>query len=438
MRTAARRSNLGPEYEVGVKTPTRNQLEVSRSTAKRKVVRAGRRGGKTTGAAIIAVEQFLEGRRILYAVPVADQLEAFWSEVSNSLADVIAAGVFYKNETEHVIEKLGTKQRIRGKTAWDADTLRGDYCDTLILDEYQLMSESAWSRVGAPMLLDNNGSAIFIYTPPSLHSAGASSKAKDPMHAGKMFKKALADTRGRWEAFTWPSQANPHISREALREIADDMTELSYRQEILAEDVEEVQGALWTHKTIEDYRVDRAPLTFKRIVVGVDPTGSTTNETGIVAAGMGYDGHGYVLADRSLLGSPERWSAEVVALYWELEANTVVAEKNFGGDMVEHTIKTADRTVPVTMVSASRGKLVRAEPVAALYEKGMIHHAGRFPELEQEMCGYVPGNPSPNRMDAATWSLTDLMVMGAHESMGSIGSASIAQPIFSGFRTKVL
>jgi hypothetical protein len=106
---------LGPEYQITVKTPTRNQLQVSRSTAKRKVVRAGRRGGKPVGAAIFAVEEFLRGRRILYAVPVSNQLESFWLEVSSSLGDAIAVGVFYKNETEHAMEKLGTKQRIRGK-----------------------------------------------------------------------------------------------------------------------------------------------------------------------------------------------------------------------------------------------------------------------------------------------------------------------------------
>jgi hypothetical protein len=429
---------LEAEYKIHLKKPTKNQLEVSKSTAKRKVVRAGRRGGKTTGACIISVEKFLCGTRVLYAVPVADQLESFWSEVTQSLAEVIDAGVFYKNETEHVIEKLGTKQRIRAKTAWDADTLRGDYADLLILDEFQLMSETAWTEVGSPMLLDNNGDAMFIYTPPSLHSAGASSKAKDPKHAAKMFKKALADTRGRWAAFTWPSQANPHISAEALDEIADDMTALSYRREILAEDIEEVQGALWTYRLIEDLRVERSPMTFRRIAVGVDPTGSTRNETGIVAAGLGYDGHGYVIADRSLLGTPEQWSSEVAALFWELQANTIVAEKNFGGDMVESTIKTADKTVPVKTVSASRGKLIRAEPVAALYEKGMVHHVGRRPQLEDEMCGFVPGSPSPNRMDALVWALTELMVMGASDSLSLAGSIPHTQPIFSGFRNTVL
>lgn len=403
------------------------------------MIRAGRRGGKTTGAAIIAVEEFLRGRRILYAVPVSDQLDSFWSEVTSSLAEVIASGVFYKNETEHVIDKVGAKQRIRGKTAWDADTLRGDYADLLILDEYQLMGEKAWSEVGAPMLLDNNGDAIFIYTPPSLHSSGASSKAKDPQHAAKMFKRAKNDARGRWAAFSWPSQSNPHISREALDEIADDMTTLSYRQEILAEDIEEVPGAMWKRKTIEDTRVNIAPTTLRRIIVGVDPTGSTTNEAGIVVAGVGHDGHGYVLRDSSLLSSPEGWSAQVVSEFYEWQANAIVAEVNFGGDMVESTIHTADKSVAVTLVRASRGKLVRAEPVAALYEKGKIHHVGVFPALEEEMVSYVPGNKSPNRLDAMVWAMTDLMVGNTYTSFAELRrGGTFSPPISAGLMSKVL
>jgi hypothetical protein len=220
-----------------------------RSRAKRKVVRAGRRGGKTTGASILAVEAFLEARRILYAAPTQDQTSAFWAEVKQALAAPIDAGLFIKNETLRVIERPGSDQRIRAKTAWNADTLRGDYADLLILDEWQLMNEEAWEVVGAPMLLDNNGDAVFIYTPPSLHSRGTS-KARDPRHAAKLFQRAQADTTGRWEVFHFTSHDNPHISDISLAEVAADMTHLAYRQEILAEDVEEAPGALWTRATL--------------------------------------------------------------------------------------------------------------------------------------------------------------------------------------------
>ena len=246
-----------PRYEIHLPTPHPKQAEFIDSPAKRKVVRAGRRGGKTIGMSVDAVQSFLAGKRVLYGAPTADQLGRFWKTVIEALQEPIDAGVFYKNETEHIIELRGTEQRIRAKTAWNADTLRGDYADKLILDEYQLMNEDAWGVVGAPMLLDNDGDAVFIYTPPSLHSAGVT-KAQDTQHAAKLYKRAQADTTGRWATFHFRSTDNPYISRQALAEIAGDMTALSYRQEILAEDVDEAPGALWKRANIEAYRVAAA------------------------------------------------------------------------------------------------------------------------------------------------------------------------------------
>jgi hypothetical protein len=187
-QTPKKKIMLQPEYHVRLKEPHERQLPFVRSKAKRKICRAGRRGGKTVGVSILAVEQFLDGRRVLYAAPTADQLHTFWRWVVGALGDMIGAGLYLKNETEHTIEKPGTQQRIRAKTAWNADTLRGDYADLLILDEWQLMNEGAWEEVGVPMLLDNNGDAVFIYTPPSLTTRSVS-KAKDPLHAAKMFKQ---------------------------------------------------------------------------------------------------------------------------------------------------------------------------------------------------------------------------------------------------------
>ena len=205
------------------------------STKKRIIVRAGRRGGKTVGMAIRNVTRFLSGRRQLYATPTSEQLQAWWYEVTTALDPLVRLGVFKKNETEHYIELPGTKQRIKGKTAWNVNTLRGDYADDLTLDEYQLMSEDVWEIVGEPMLLDNNGDAAFIYTPPSLLSSGVS-KARDPRHAAKMFKKALDDPE--WLAVHFTSHDNHYISKDALAKVIGSMSAKSYRQEILAEDDE--------------------------------------------------------------------------------------------------------------------------------------------------------------------------------------------------------
>ena len=400
------------ECRIILRRPHAVQQRIKDSTAKRKVLRAGRRGGKTVIAATICVEKFLQGLRPLYAAPTADQLGTFWFEITKALAEPIAAGIFKKNETHHTIELPGTKQRIKGKTAWDSNTLRGDYTDFLVLDEFQLMNEDIWGVVGAPMLLDNDGDAMFIYTPPSL-SVRSITKAKDPQHAAKMFQRAAADSTGRWEAFHFTSFDNPHISRTALEEITQDMTNLAYRQEILAEDIEEVPGALWTRKLIADTRVTKYPR-LSRIAVGVDPAGSITTETGIVVAGKGTDGQGYILDDKSLAGTPGEWADAVLTAYNRNEADIIIGEVNFGGDMVEATImRTADahnQTCRYKNVHAARGKAVRAEPIVAQYEHETIHHVGDFPELEDEMVTWVPGESqlSPNRIDALVWALTEL------------------------------
>jgi len=395
-------------YKIKLPLPHKRQAEFIDSAAKRKIIRAGRRGGKTVGAAISDVKSFLAGHRVLYAAPTQDQVERYWVEVCRALAEPIEARVFKKNETLHLIEVQGTEQRIRAKTAWNADTLRGDYADKLTLDEFQLMNEDTWAIVGAPMLLDNNGDAAFIYTPPSLHSR-STSKATDPRHAAKLYSKAQADTSGRWAAFHFTSHDNPYISRAALSEISQDMTHLAIRQEIMAEDIDEAAGALWTREIIERSRVYSKVPEFDKVVIGVDPSATSEgDEAGIIAAARKGDQY-YILADFTLQGSPEIWARAAVSAYTVHEANNIVAESNQGGEMVASVIRQVDDGVPVNLVRASRGKATRAEPVAAVYEQGRVHHVGNFGLLEDEMCLWVPGDRSPNRMDALVWAMTELL-----------------------------
>ena len=201
------------------------------------------------------------------------------------------------------------------------------------------------------------------------------------------------------------------------------------RQELFAEIVDDVEGALWTRQMLEDACLSEAPVRMKRIVVGVDPSGGHA-ETGIVVCGLGSDDKGYVLADCTVAGSPDTWGRTVVEAYHGWRADRVVVEKNFGGDMAEHTIRMVDRNVSIKTVLASKGKVPRAEPVAALYEQRRVHHVGRFPKLEDQMCTYTSDDKvSPDRLDAMVWALTELMVEGKYVnkfvSPGSLTKESV-------------
>ena len=261
------------------KAHSEKQDEFIRCPAKRQVIKAGRRWGKTYGAAIKAVSAFMgvclvclgEGcplcdkgkvspQRVLYAAPTTEQVGKFWFEVTRALNEGIEAGSFRKDETEHIIEVPGTETRIKAKTAWNANTLRGDFADLLILEEFQMMNEDAWEEVGQPMLLDNNGTAIFIFTPPSLKSEGIS-KAKDPRHASKMFKRASEDSSGKWKTFHFTSYDNPTLNAEALRDIAQDMSQDAFRREILAQD-DEIESSWLVYGKFDDSlcKIKRFPI----------------------------------------------------------------------------------------------------------------------------------------------------------------------------------
>lgn len=186
------------------------------------------------------------------------------------------------------------------------------------------------------------------------------------------------------------------------------------RQELNAEILEDVEGALWTNAMIEEHRVSEAPE-LVRIVVAVDPAGSNTedsDETGIIVAGKGVDGRAYVLTDASGKFFPHDWGSRVVNLYDQHEADRVVAEKNYGGDMVESTVRTVRRDIPFKGVSAKRNKQTRAEPISALYEQGKVSHVGAMSTLEDQLTTWVPdtGQDSPDRLDALVYALTSLML----------------------------
>jgi phage terminase large subunit-like protein len=189
------------------------------------------------------------------------------------------------------------------------------------------------------------------------------------------------------------------------------------RQELDGELIEDRQDGLWSRAQLERTRIDVAPA-LVRIVVAVDPpvtSGAKADACGIVVAGIDADGRGYVLADRTVTGhAPLIWAKAAVAALEQFEADRIVAEVNQGGDLVEGVIRQIDAAVPIRKVRATRGKFIRAEPVAALYERGMVSHVGQFSALEDQLCDFGPdglsAGRSPDRLDALVWALTDLML----------------------------
>lgn len=183
-------------------------------------------------------------------------------------------------------------------------------------------------------------------------------------------------------------------------------------QELFGEFVNTNEGALWERALIDTLRVRMYP-DLRRVCVSIDPAGSThkkSNKTAINVSGIGDDGHAYVLVSRSGLWKPHQWAEIACRLYDDYEADEIVGETNFGGDMVESTIRAHRRDVRFTPVHASRGKVLRAGPVATLYENLRVHHVGVFHELENQQCEWEPGDESPDELDALVHALTHLQL----------------------------
>lgn len=250
------------ELTVKLPKPHDKQRAILASGAKRKIICAGRRGGKTElVASLKAVPHFLNGGRVLYGAPIASQTDVFWETISERLYPLIKAGFIYRNKTERYLEwNAGRPGRIRAKTAYDADTWRGDWGDLLLYDEYAFMSPDAWEVVGAPMLLDNDGEAWFISTPNRKN------------HFFALYTKGINEREnGRWESFHFTSYDNPHLSQSALAEITGDMTEDMIRQEIMAQFLDN-EGAVFRNIAACHKAEDTRPQTHEGhvLVAGID------------------------------------------------------------------------------------------------------------------------------------------------------------------------
>jgi phage terminase large subunit-like protein len=290
-------------------------------------------------------------------------------------------------------------------SAEEAERLRGPEHDAAYCDELGAWPDpSVWDMLMFGLRIGANPRACVTTTPKP-------TKLIRQLVARE--NKDVAITRGR----TSDNAAN--LSPVFLSQIVSKYqgTRLG-RQELNAELLFDFPGALWTREMLERANEKCHLPDMKRVVVAVDPSGTRGQEdggdsVGIVVAGLGVDGLGYVLADRTCKLSPDGWGRAAVNAYREFKADRIVAERNFGGAMVEHVIRTVDSNVSYREVTASRGKIARAEPIAALYEQRRVRHHGSFIELEDQMAamtsdGYS-GDGSPDRCDALVWALSELM-----------------------------
>ena len=292
------------------------------------------------------------------------------------------------------------------QSAHDPEAMRGPQYDAAWCDELAKWKngETAWDMLQFALRLGEDPRVCVTTTPRNVEVLKA-----------LMASPSTVSTHA-------PTEANQaHLAKNFLKEVRARYagTRLG-RQELDGVLMTDVEGALWTHEMLERARIDQVPP-LDRIVVAVDPSAGGSDACGIIVAGAVLQGEpqnwrAYVLEDRSFVGSPNVWAKIAVGAYEDHTADRVIAEANQGGEMVRETLKTADAMVPVTLVHASRGKVARAEPVAALYEQGRVHHARGLSALETQMVQMTPrgfeGPGSPDRVDALVWALHALMIEG--------------------------
>jgi phage terminase large subunit-like protein len=367
--------------------------------------RGGRGGGKTRAGAEAIRGMVEEGRhrRIALVAPTIAAGRQVMIEGESGLLAVCPS--WFRPAYEP------SRHRLRwpnGATAtlYSADAperLRGPQHDAFWADELCAWREAsyAWDMLLLGLRLGTNPRGIITTTPKPI----------------TLYKQLLADpTVVVTVSSTFRNAAN--LAPEFLNEIISRYqgTRLG-RQELDAELVDDVEGALWRREWIARNRVSIAPH-LESTIVAVDPavTGTAaSHETGIVVAGVDHRGHVYVLEDLSMRGSPHAWARRAVEAYHTHRATDIVAEGNQGGELVRVTLQTVDEDASITIVHASHGKRTRAEPVAALYEQGRVHHVGTFPTLEDQLCLWdaTSGDISPDRLDALVWAVTQLGVDNA-------------------------
>ena len=382
------------------------------------LVQAGRGFGKTRTGAETVREWVTQGyRRIHLVAPTASDARDVMVQGESGLMACFPPDQRPIYEPSKRLVTFANGATAHTFSADEPSRLRGPQCDAGWCDELAAWRfAEAWDNFLFGLRLGDNPRAVITTTPKPV----------------KLIRDLVADPHTAvTRASTYENRANlaPAFLDSIIKKYEN--TRIG-RQELLAELLEDIPGALWTRAVIDAYRIRYEEIKWEllvRVVVAIDPAvtaGEESDETGIIVAALTVSGHVVVLDDLSCRESPLGWARVAVAAYKNRRADRIVGEVNNGGDLVESNIRTIEPNVAYRAVRATRGKSLRAEPVAALYEQGRVHHAGKLDHLEDQMCGWVPGSgeKSPDRMDALVWAITDLLIDCEPVSVAQVWSAA--------------
>ncbi|MFM6950839.1 MAG: DNA-packaging protein [Novosphingobium sp.] len=372
------------------------------------LILAGRGFGKTRAGAewVRAIAQTNPAARIALVGATLAEARSVMVEGESGLLAIAPRGQRPRFEPSRRLLTWPNGAQAMLYSAGEPDSLRGPqqshaWCDEIAKwDASGGKAEAAWDNLQLGLRLGGQPQVVATTTPRAV-----------PLVKRLLEPGEAQVTRGS----TFANKANLAVGfvRAVRRQYGKS---LLGRQELDGELLEDIEGALWTRAMLEACREPAASSPAVRTVVAVDPPASAGgDECGIVVCALGEDGLARVLADASVAkASPEQWARAVARAAARLQADRVVAEANQGGAMVESVLRAAEVTLPLRLVHASKGKVARAEPVAALYEAGRVRHCGQFPALEDQLCGLIAGGSyqgprrSPDRADALVWALTEL------------------------------
>ena len=370
------------------------------------LILAGRGWGKTrTGAQDIALYALRNPNSLCAVVaPTHGDLRRVCFGGNSGLLSIIPEECYIqssdaKGYSSSVAEiRLDNGSKIMGYAAIEPDRLRGSQFHRAWADELAAWRYSeAFDQLMFGLRLGDNPQCVVTTTPKP------SKIIKD-----LVAREDVVVTTGN----TFENEDNLADTALAMLKERYEGTSLG-RQELYAEIIEDFEGALWSNKMIEEGRLnENEERDLRQIIVAIDPAvtaNENSDETGIIVAGKDYNDRFYVLEDVSGVYTPDQWGRKAIDCYYEWQADRIVAEVNNGGDLVERLLRSIDPHIPYRSVRATRGKLTRAEPISALYEQKRVHHVGYFAELESQMCSYTgETKPSPDRLDALVWAMTEL------------------------------